>query len=283
MTPDRWILTTAWALIATAGAAGLSKIREIPKLDPEVAAQRERIRQEIDHGVVEGPGGPDLSLARLHEQWRFQAEGLRPPEDAGRFDPRVVERTVPGIPVEVTVMALSATPAAKAALDGTTLTWTLAKGPVALKPRERAKDVAPTGLRVERNDGAGWKEVAKLDAKTTTWKDVETAPRTSYAYRVKLDAPATARTASDGPEVEARTPTDKRVRLIGGDAKVAIVRVETYDRKSGKWLGRDATARAGGELWPGGWKLTGLRFKGFVLVADAVDEDGRAAELTTRD
>ena len=283
MTQDRWILTTAWALIVTAGAAGLSKIREIPKLDPEVAAHRERIDRQIGQ---EGCGdfvAPDLSLARFHEQWRFQAEGTRPKKGCDWFEPRGVERPVPGPIEDVPVMALSATPAAKPALDGTTLTWTLAKGHVALKTRQRAKDVAPTGLRVERNDGTGWKEVAKLDAKAATWKDVETAPRTSYAYRVKLDAPAMARTAADGPDVDTRTLSDRRVKLIGGDAKVAIVRVETYDRKSGKWLGRDATVRPGGELWPGGWKLTGLRFKGFVLVAEAVDEDGRAAELTTRD
>ncbi|HEX7900756.1 MAG TPA: hypothetical protein VF950_23560 [Planctomycetota bacterium] len=282
MTRDRWILTTAWALIATAGAAGLWKTSKIPAMDAEIARQCERLRKEMSDGPVD-PVPPDHSLALVGRQWKFEAEGVRPHAKAAYFAPRIVERTVPGIPVDVAVMALTATPAAKASLDGATVTWTLAKGPVALKPRERAKDVAPTGLRVERNDGSGWKEVAKLDAKAASWKDVETAPRRTYAYRVKLDAPKEARAAADGPEAEARTPSDQRARLVGGDAKVAIFKVETYQRKSGSWVGRDVTVRPGDELWPGGWKLTGLRFKGFALVAEAVVEDGRAVELTTRD
>jgi hypothetical protein len=50
------------------------------------------------------------------------------------------------------------------------------------------------------------------------------------------------------------------------------------------WAGKDtATVRPGDALWPGGWTLTGLKFKGFGLVAEAVDEDGRPLELTTSD
>jgi hypothetical protein len=281
MTRDRWILTVAWALIATAGAAGLHKISRIPAMDAGIAARCEGLRRAMDHGPAE-PAPLDDSLLRVMRQWSFNAEGKQPHPLATWFAPRILERVVEHPPKTVPVQPWFATPEAKASIDGTALTWTLARKPVPLSKYEAAKDVAPTGLRIERNQGGGWKEVAKLDAKATSWKDVETSARTTYSYRVKLVAPEGARKALDGPEVEARTPSDRRARLLGGDAKVAILKLETYDRKSGTWVGRDATVRPGGELWAGGWKLTGLRFKGFLLVAEAVDEDGRAVELTTR-
>ena len=80
-----------------------------------------------------------------------------------------------------------------------------------------------------------------------------------------------------------RTPSNRRARLLGGDAKVAIVQVETYQRAGRTWAGTSRTARPGDELWPGGWTLSGLAFKGFTLVARVDVGDGRTQDLTTKD
>lgn len=281
MNRDRWILWTAWTLIIGAGAAGLSRISKIEKIDPEVAAQKKRL---ADEELRKTPQvlPEDKSLARLGEQWRrFDAEGKR--FQLPYFEPKEVVTSKEGLPIDVNVQPWFATPEAAGSLDGVKLTWTLAKGPVELGPRERAKDVAPTGLRIWKLENKEWKEVAKLDVKATSWADVEAAASAAHQYRVTLDAPEKAKAAKDGPSREARTPSNRRVKLVGGDATIAIVRVETYNRKTKAWEGRESTAKPGDLLWPGGWKLTGLRFKGFVLVADVVGDDGRAAEFSTKD
>ncbi len=278
---DRWMLAGAWMLIATAGAAGAWKISRIPALDPATARTMAELRQRIRDAAVEPP--PPL---KRPPTWAYvSAEAPEPPAFGATLLTRFVAREVPHPDRDVPVLALAAAVDARASLDGVTVTWTLERAPVLLEPNERPKDVKPAGLRIQRSTGGGeWKDVARLAPQAGSWLDAGAAPRTSQAYRVLLEAPNAERAAGQGISVaRARTPSDRRARLVGGDAKVAIVRVEAYNRGSRAWDGRERTARPGEELWPGGWTLSGLKFKGSVLVAEAVVEDGRPLELTTRD
>lgn len=279
---DRWMLAGAWLLIATAGAAGAWKISRIPALDPATARTLAKVQRRMRDAAVE----PPPPLKRMPNWAYVSGDVPEAPLYGATLLPRIVARVEPLPPVDVDVQPLAAVPQAKASLDGVALTWRLEAAPVHLEPRERAKKAVPaTGLRIERStDGLAWKEVARSAPKAGNWLDATAAPRTSYAYRVILEKPDQVRTAKQGDSVaEARTPSDRRARLVGGDAKVAILRVEAYNRGSRAWEGRERTARPGDELWPGGWRLSGLRFKGSVLVAEAVVEDGRPLELTTRD
>ncbi len=278
---DRWILAGAWLLIATAGAAGAWKISRIPALDPATARTMEDLRQRIRDAAVE----PPPPLKRMPNWAYVSADAPEAPLFGATLLPRIVARVEPRPPVDVDVQPLAAALQAKASLDGVALTWTLEPAPVKLESHERPKTVPAAGLRIERStDGQAWEVVARPAPKAGSWMDAKAAPRMSYAYRVIVEPPEKAKSAAQGGSVaEARTPSDRRARLIGGDAKVAILRVEAYNRGSRAWEGRERTVRPGEELWPGGWKLSGLRFKGSVLVAEAVVEDGRPLELTTRD
>ena len=279
---NRWILAGAWALVGTAAAAGSWRISRIPARDPETERAMADVRKRMEKTDVEPPPPrkPDGCGPMLY------VDAPPAPPHAGTLRPRFVVEVRPAPLKDVAVQPLVERPKAEASIDGAALTWTTAPRKLELGPYERGVNVKPAGLRIERSaDGKTWTEVARLAADVAAWVDAGAAPRMSYAYRVILEPAANVvKAAEQGTSTaEALLPSGMRARLVGGDAKVAILRVETYNRKSRTWSGRDRTARPGDELWPGGWKLTGLKFTGFRLTAEAVVEDGRTLELRTQE
>jgi hypothetical protein len=278
---SRWILAGAWTLIAAAGILGQRAIARIPALDPVTEATLREVRWTMDHAPIATP-----PLMKRPAAWAMVTADVEATHPFGATLSTWIYEEIRPKPIEdVLVQPHYAVAEAKASLDGVALSWTLSRGSVELEKHQRAKDVKAAAVRIERKTGAGaWKEVARLAPETRAWMDAEVAAGTSPIYRVRLVKPGEVRATEDvGADVEARTPSDRRARLIGGDAKVAIVRVEAYNRKTRAWSGPDRTVRPGEEMWPGGWTLTGLKFKGFGLVAEAAVGDGRTVELTTQD
>ena len=277
---NRWILAVAWTLIAAAGALGLRGIARIPQRDTDADAAMRDLQRRRAEAAVENP--PPL---KTPPTWNYVSPEPEPVSaHAATLRPRVTAEPRPKPPVDVPVMPFYAVAVATASLDGVTLSWTLVRGPVALERHERPKDTTAAAVTVERRTDAGWKEVARLEAKATSWKDVDAPPAAGLAYRVRLVAPETAKaTPAVGPDAETRTPSNIRARLVGGDTKVALLRVETYNRTSRTWSGKERPVRPGEAIWPGGWTLVGLKFRGFGLVAEAATGDGRTVELTTQD
>ena len=275
---EKWMLGAAWAAIAAAGALGVSKVRRIPAVDPEVVALERRI--DVERRARAGAVPADESYRRWREGQSLLAEGRKAPPLAAVFVPDVVASTRPLPPRPVPVLPAPQGVSAAGDLDGVLVRWSLAAIWVPLAPHERAVAAAPTALRLERREpSGGFKTVATLDPKTTSWRDAEAAPGRTWEYRVVVEGPSDARRPEAEGRATAGTPGHRRARLTGGDASVALVRVETYDRAAKGWSGRDVPLRPGAELWSGGPRLSALRFAGFELKATLAWPDGRETEL----
>jgi hypothetical protein len=277
---SRWILAGAWTLIAAAGALGLRGIARIPAQDTEADATLRAFQAKRAGAPVETP--PPL---KAPPTWNYVAPEPAPlSAHAATLRPRMQAEARQKPPVDVPVMPFYATAVATASLDGAALSWTRVRGRVELERHERPKDVMPAAVTVERRTADGWKVVARLKPDATSWTDVEAPFGAALAYRVRMAAPEAAKATADvGADAETRTPSNTRARLVGGDAKVALLRVETYNRTSRTWSGKERPVRPGEAIWPGGWTLVGLKFRGFGLVAEAAVGDGRTVELTTQD
>lgn len=281
---NRWILAGAWALILAGGALGLRGIARGAARDTEA----DRVMRDVRRKMAGAPVVPPPPM-KAPVVWGYvTAEPAPLPADAGWLTAQEHATPRPLEEKSVPVLALYAVPQAAGSLDGVALTWTYAQGAVTLARHERAKDVAPAAVTVERRTGAGWTVIARLKPEATSWTDVEAPADARSAYRVRVVAPAEPKelrvTAAVGRDAEARTPSNRRARLVGGDAAVALLKVETYDRKARAWAaGAPRPVRPGEAIWPGGWTLKGLTFRGFRLVAEAAVGDGRTVELTTED
>jgi hypothetical protein len=278
------LLWGAWIAIAGAGALGARTISRIPKVDPGILREEARLKAEALRKVPPLPA--DRSWERFQAQQRWLAEAR--PSPAGDWAmylwPKLVARRGPRVRVPVSVLPGLLEASAGADLDGAALSWKIGPAPVPLAEWEDARAAAPTGFRIWRREaGAEWEPVAELNAKATSWSDVGAPSDRSLEYRVELKGPEGARSASWEVEASARTPSDLRVKLVGGDAGVAILKLETYKRGERKWSAARVQVRPGGELWPGGWRLTGLRFDRFTLLADVELPDGGSRTLSTKD
>jgi hypothetical protein len=181
----------------------------------------------------------------------------------------------------------------KGELGRTTFSWRLADPPARLEPHETPSRAEVKALVIERRRGDGaFEPVARLDGKATSFTDATVEPTRTYSYRVVVECAAddvcgscgrklpAAGPAEESPEV--RLPHPWRVRLLGGDAKVAILRVETWEK--GAWVAKQHTVRPGQRVGATGWTLGGLRFEKSTLVANFADEaSGEDLELTTKD
>ena len=277
---EKWMLGAAWAAIAVAAVAGLSKVRRMPAVDPAVVELERRFEKERLRPAGAVP--EDDSDARWRRGRDLLAEGRKAPPLAAVFLPEFVEKTTPPGIVEVPVLPSPATVTAAGDLDGVVVRWSLADAPLALKPNERRAHATPAGIRLERREPAGeFRTVATREATASTWRDAEAAPGRTWEYRVVVEGAGRQAPAPD--RASAATPEGRRARLVGGDAAVALVKVETYDRAAKGWSGRERPLRAGAELWPGVPRLERLRFAGFDLRAVLAWPDGRTTELDTKD
>ena len=274
---ERWMLGAAWAAIAALGLAGASKVRQIPDVEPEVVRLEQRF--EKDRTARSGPVPSDDSCRRWREGQSWLAEGRSAPQ-AAYFVPEVVEKITPPGVRDVPVLPSAAAVTAAGDLDGVLVRWSLSDAPLALKPYERRTRAEPSALRIERREpSGGFRPVATLDAKATSWRDAEAAPGRSWEFRVVVEGDPKARRVETPDRAAAATPAHRRTRLVGGDAAVALVRVETYDRGTKAWSGRETPVRTGTELWAGGPRLARLWFAGFELKAELAWPDGRSTEL----
>lgn len=275
---EKWMLGTAWAAIAVAAVEGARQIRRIPAVEPSVVALEKRF--DAGRRAKAEPVPADGSLARWTRGQSWLAEGRLAAPLAGYFAPEIVDRTTERGVRNVPFLPSASEVAATADLDGVALRWSLVRPWAPLEPHERQVWVEPAGLRIGRRGPSGeFEPVAALDAKATSWRDAEAAPGRTWEYRVAVDGPSAARRVPTSDTAAAATPGHRRARLTGGDATVALVRVETYDRASRAWTGRDATMRSGSELWPGGPRLVRLWFAGFDLKAELAWPDGRTTEI----
>lgn len=276
---EKWMLGAAWAAIAALGVAGASKVRNIPDVEPAVVA--------IEKGLEaarKAPAGPVPSAPRdgiPRDPW--MAELRQAPPLAAMFVPDFVVKTTPPGDIDVLVLPSPDRVTATGDLDGVLVRWSLVDAPLALKPHERRVRATPTALRIERVESGRLATAATLDAKATSWRDAEAAPGRSWEYRVVVEGPEKARRVETPDRATAVTPSHRRARLVGGDAAVALVRVETYDRAAKAWTGRETPLRPGAELWAGGPRLSRLWFAGFDLKAELAWPDGRSTELDRKD
>lgn len=291
MTRDQWLLTGAWAAMAAAGALSIYKGSRTPEIDPGISRLCGELKA-LEHGsacyapnrkrlAFLVPAGPvsDVRPAPV-EAALFRTEAVGHP-----VDPPVINVKVLPFPVMLSI---------KSDLDGTVLTWGTEQREVKLLRRMIRVNVDPATISVMRQLSDETPEkVADLGPKVRSWTDLSAQPRKAYRYWVTLTGQETVRTDRSGALVEvtnkpdrsleATAPAAMRLNLIGGDKTHAFMKIETYDRAKKAWVAKAPVQAAPGEKVAGtGWQLKGLRFDGFTLVADVMDDDGAVQVLSTR-
>jgi hypothetical protein len=291
MTRDQWLLTGAWAAMAAAGALSIYKGSQTPAIDPGISKLCGELKA-LEHGsacyapnnkrlAFLVPAGPvsDVRPAPA-ESSLFRTVAVGHP-----VDPPVINAKVLPFPVMLSV---------KSDLDGTVLTWTTEEREVELLRKMNRVAAVPSNFSVFRQHGLEDPEkVADLGPKVRSWNDLSAKPGWTYRYWVTLTGIETVRSDRSGASVEITNKTDRsleatapaamRMNLIGGDKTHAFMRIETYDRAKKAWVAKTPVQAVPGEKVAGtGWLLKGLRFDGFTLVADVMDDDGAVQVLSTR-
>lgn len=289
---DRWMPAGAWVVMAIVGPLCFWKTTQTPRVEPWVAAAKLDFNRnpELPRQPRPGPVPRWNGLAYFGP-----VAEARPMESrAGSIPLKLVGQGMAHPIVEVGILPLPVIGAAKADLDGATITWTLAEYPVELQAWMRRKAAKPSGFVVKRQcEGGASEPIAKLGPEARSFSDLSTEPKRTYRYWVLVTGEETKR-SSYPPELEqvtrgldvsaeARTPSAVRVKLIGGDRSTAFVRIEAYDRAQKKWIAKTVMAAPGKEIGSSGWTLKGLRFDNFTLVADVSDDGGVDRVLTTKD
>jgi hypothetical protein len=288
---DKWYLMGAWMAMAVVGAFSIYKVKTSPKVDPTLVHLSSELRS-LEHGPVRTAPGPVPHWDWM-AYWGPVAEA-RPADPRGAtLTPTLVPHEKPHERVKVLVLPFPVMGSAKADLDGATITWTTEKRAVDLKDWMTAVDAKPSGFAVMRESALGRPEkIADLGPAARSYTDPSTVPHRTYQYWVVLTGLETDRTTDSGASipvenkpdrpVEASTPTDKRLKLVGGDASHAVFVVETYSRMKKAWVPRTIPTTPGEKVDGTGWSLTGLHFEKFTLTADMLDDDGVVRVLTTR-
>lgn len=293
-TLDRWLLWSAALAIAACVAVGGWAISSRPEVAPWMECLEGRVRDE--RAVAKDPAPTSHALEKFQRNWEVRA-GTTSAGGASFYIIPQVRISAPPPPVGA---ALAIAPAAvidpaslKGELGRTELSWSLSDPPLRLEPHEARSRAEVKALVIERRRGDGaFEPVARLDGKARSFTDTSVEPTRTYSYRVVVESaadracgscdrpiPGTG-TAEESPEV--RLPLPWRFRLLGGDAKVAIVRVETWEK--GAWGAKQHTVRPGQRVGTTGFSLITLRFEKSTLVADLADgASGDVLELTTKE
>lgn len=286
---DRAILLSAWAVILGCGVAGVWANSKRPRILPQLVKLEEWVEQER-LGIKEppppyvpvGPPGFDGRLGMICPRsgpYLARVVAVAPPERLEREDVEILCRPV--IYSEA------------ADLDGARIAWQHGCDRATLLPHERRMEGPVTRIVVERAERTGeFRPVAELGPQAESYADPSAAPGQEYRYRVRFEGMETRirggkyvrEDASKAAESGTlRLPPAHRVRLVGGDARLAVVRVETYDRRRKAWSSKDLTVRPGEAIGPTGWRLEALRFEKSTLTAEATDERHERRRLTTKD
>jgi hypothetical protein len=275
---ERGILWGAWLLIAGTVAVGTWTISRRPEAPQPRAGRR----------APEAPPRDDSSRA-LELLRREPPRAIEGNPWTCFLTPVLVERPCDPRIREVLILP-EAHYSGTGNLDGVTLAWTLRERTVPLQPWERAKRSPPAGFAVER-DGV---RVAVLGPKVVAYVDTLAEPGRTYRYAVVVLGRETLRDQEHYPEVEVEidreeplevaVPANFRVRLVGGvDAKIAFLRIETYNRERKRWVSSDHRVRPGEGVPGTDWTLEALRFDGFTLAADVTDGNGVPRTLSTKE
>jgi hypothetical protein len=292
---DRWMVAGAWTVLAVCLAVGHGRISSAPKVEPWILEVEARFREE-----AKTPSGPTWPrVEKWVPPWSQVVKGGIPgPEYAAS----IITTPLPLPPITRPTLTVELLPRAaeqrcpKADLDGVVVEWDFESPAVELPEHVVRKPARASALVVEREDGSGWKAIAALDPRSTRHVDLTAEPNRTYRYRVIVKGPEIVLDGRDGvvrrpdsqrePEgaAEARTPAGHRVAILGGDPRVAILRVERYDRTAKAWVSRVVNAKPGEKIGGSGWTLDGLRlapgrFERPVLAADVTDETGARREL----
>jgi hypothetical protein len=284
------LLWAAAGVIAACGVVGVWKVSRGPAVDPRVVAAARRV--EDARRVPQFPPPPRIPDGRL-DRWDTVTGGVRPAADDAVPPPPIkfgfletkreiqTVRVLPGFTYAVT-----------ADLDGAILTWALQEPKDKAGLYEKLVRSEPSAVVIERRTpGMEFAELLRLGPEATSYRDASAEPLATYYYRVRLAGIQTDRlddykdkpvTVGGEEAVEVRVPSVHRLRLLGGDRTLALLRVETYHRESRKWVSRDVPA-APGKAVPGtAWTLEALRFDKSTLVAEVRDDTGGKRELTTK-
>jgi len=293
---DRLMLWGAAAVMIAVGALSLWKVSLIPAIDPEIAALRAE-QQKLINGPRHFPAPDPIPAVHLGFLDVIPEPRLPQPQ-ADLFRTQAVGKAMTIIhnPTKVLVLPFAVPTEIKSDLNGVSLPWTLQDA-----PQEKLADwqsqvkAKPAGFVIERRCGDEPAVVlAKLGPEAGSYTDVSAEPRKTYRYRVSVTGNETIRTSYPAQlepvtkalawSAEVRTPSDARVKLVGGDKNNAFLRMETYDRTAKKWVaGKVSMAVPGQKVGGSGWTLKGLRFDNFTLVADVTDDEGVDRVLTTKD
>ncbi len=292
MRSDKGLLWGAWVAMAAAGAFSIYRASEAPKIDPTVARLCEDLRK-MEQGPVHYPPGQV-------PHWDWMAY-FGPVTDARPADPRSGSVTTEAVgkgrrlrdPEPTLVLPYPVLGTAKADLDGATLTWSTREQAVELKYWMKRVPAKQSGFSVYRQAKQGIPEkIADLGPESRSFVDVSTEPRKTYLYWVTLTGVESDRTTNpklmvaatnrSDTTLEVRTPSDTRLKLVGGDPTHAVLRAEIYNRARMAWLPKTVLAAPGETVAGIGWSLNKLRFDQFTLVADVTDDEGVARVLTTR-
>lgn len=293
MNKDRLLLWGAAAVMAATTSFCLWKISRTPAIDPTI----ERLIQEVVAAQGRQFGCPLPPSIRTHstpDVWRTIPDPAPAHPWTACIRPLAIGIALPHPQVNVWVLPVPVVDRPRTDLDGTTLTWSLRNPEVDLEPWMDRKTATPEGFMVRRQRGNDPVDtLATLGPQARSYKDVSTEPHQTYRYWVVLvgqesdrsvDPPALA-SVSKGPAagVETRIPPAERIKLVGGDLETAVLRVERYDRKEMKWIGRTVLASPGRHIPATGWTLSELTFDKFTLLAHVVDDDGVVHVLSTKD
>jgi hypothetical protein len=291
---DRIMLVGAWGVVVLGLGFGISRISGAPRVEPSV----HRLVGEIRHSLATGhePAPPALPRLRHRDDWGLVTGGQESAKPWSAFvQPELRGTALP--PNKVTFFVLPyARFTAKGDLDSATITWTFEVPKRDLLPHEIPKAGAVSRVLIERQVGADEPEIiAEIkDPRATSYLDPGLAGRTEYRYRVLVVGDETLRlapgqyqvatvTAAPGEAALVKTPSHQRVRLLGGDAGVAIIRWESYNSASRCWAIKTESVLPGQRIGVTGWKLDGLRFYKFTLMAEMTDEMGEKRVLSTKD
>ncbi len=290
---DRFVLVSCVLAIAASAGIGAALVARRPGAEPWVKDAEARFERERATAKEPPPPAP-----RFKDAWARTDAGRESRDSTAMYwVPPVVERPrrEPD-PAVVEIDPVAVLGGGSAGQDGAAVAWTIEDPPVALERHESRKRAKVKGFVIERSrEGKTFETIAEAGPEARSWQDRTAEPRATYLYRVRvaggrdsvvcrscLRAIAVPR-GREREAAEVRTPSPFRVRLVGGDAKVGIFRVDAYDRRAAAWKGANHTARPGEGIGPSGWRLEALAFEKSLLVAEVVDDEAASRKLSTRD